>query len=147
LDPLVFTIYGQPAMFSGARGSFSYAAQNFIAGRFAAGGGFPPVAFDFQTQQNQIIWVEGGELTVFGLSSSGNVVLHSNDPANPSVIYSIPTHGTVPLNLANLNASPKDLNYYSINDQNQVVGTFAVGWTTRAFMASMTPWDPGLGRP
>jgi len=110
--------------------------------------------------QEQLIMPPGATSSIGrGVSSSGDVVGYSNSPTMPNFVYSFATKAFLSLNLSNLQVIPWTVNanglsafeYYGINNQNQVVGTFMSGnykdWggITHAFLASLTPGALGYG--
>jgi hypothetical protein len=117
------------------------------------------VAYLQTAGQQQLIMPPGASSsTGRGVSSSGDVVGYSNSPTMPNFVYSFATKAFLNLNLSNLQVIPWTVNanglsafqYYGINNQNQVVGTFMSGdyknWggISHAFLASLTPG--ALGR-
>jgi hypothetical protein len=93
-----------------------------------------------------------------GVSSSGDVVGYSNSPTMLNFVYSFASKAFLTLNLNNLQAAPpiagiyySAFNYYDINAQNQVVGSYDYGnqgkWSQidHAFIASLTPRALGYG--
>jgi uncharacterized membrane protein len=118
------------------------------------------VAYLQTAGQQQLIMPPGASSsTGRGVSSSGDVVGYSNSPTMPNFVYSFATKAFLNLNLSNLQVIPWTVNanglsafqYYGINNQNQVVGTFMSGdyknWggISHAFLASLTPGALGYG--
>ncbi len=109
--------------------------------------------------QEQLIMPPGAATSVGrGVSSSGDVVGDSNSPTMLNFVYSFASKAFLTLNLNNLQAAPpiagiyySAFNYYGINAQNQVVGSYDYGnqgkWgqIDHAFIASLTPRALGYG--
>ncbi len=118
------------------------------------------VAYLQTAGQEQLIMPPGASSsTGRGVSSSGDVVGYSDSPTMPNFVYSFAAKAFLNLNLGNLQVIPwtayanglSPYEYYGINNQNQVVGTFMSGnykdWggISHAFLASLTPGALGYG--
>jgi len=147
-------------------GASSGSSWGFVSGAYAVDNralsatDFSPGAYLQTAGQEQLIMPPGAAMSIGrGVSTTGDVVGYSNSPTMPNFVYSFASKAFLNLNLSNLQVIPWTVNayglspfqYYGINNQNQVVGTFMSGdyknWggISHAFLASLTPGALGYG--
>ena len=165
-DPLTISGDGQPSSYSTANlasggmvfssGSTTVVdrALSFATGNLSTG------AYLQVSGQQQLIMPPGASTsTALGVSSTGYVVGWSNSPTMPGFVYSA-SRGFVDLSTGNLQpgpltfgglSHPSPFEYYGINAQNQVVGSYSFGNDGKygvighAFIASLDPTSPFHG--